>query len=206
MPPMSRGTSSAYLSSLFLLFGPSCQVRYAVLQDFRIFLPTHLPFSDDPTHLFSVLQPSIFAIYLNLAKAVSGCNDSENGLLHNTTFANDLQLSCNLQISQFKSIMYKYYVDVLEHNYDPKDPRSWKTICPSCNISLNVSVHLRCCFQSPYVALLFVFIETFLNSWTTVIIIGLPLFWYPCLIYHLLFLVSTIPCTYSFIFLYSCNR
>ena len=62
------------------------------------------------------------------------------------TLANDLQLSCNLQISQFKSIMYKYYVDALERNYDPENPRSWKTICPSCNVSRNVSVRLRCCF------------------------------------------------------------
>ena len=38
--------------------------------------------------------------------------------------ANDLQLSCNLQISQFKSIMCKYYVDALERNYDPENPRS----------------------------------------------------------------------------------
>ena len=43
------------------------------------------------------------------------------------TLANDLQLSCNLQINQFKSIMYKYYLDALERNYDPENPRSWKT-------------------------------------------------------------------------------
>ena len=54
------------------------------------------------------------------------------------TPANDLQLSCNLQISQFKSIMYKYQVDPLGRNYDPENPRSWKTICPSCNVSRNV--------------------------------------------------------------------
>ena len=30
------------------------------------------------------------------------------------TLANDLQLSCNLRLSQFKSIMHKYYVDALE--------------------------------------------------------------------------------------------
>ena len=62
------------------------------------------------------------------------------------TLANDLQLSCNLQIRQFKSVMHKYYVDALELNYDPENPRSWKTICPSCNVSRNVSVSLRCCF------------------------------------------------------------
>ena len=34
--------------------------------------------------------------------------------------ANDLRLSCNGQISQFKSIMYKYYVDALELR--PREP------------------------------------------------------------------------------------
>ena len=62
------------------------------------------------------------------------------------TLANDLQLSCNLQISQFKSIMYQYHVDALEHNYDPENPRSRKSICPSCNVLRNVSVRVRCCF------------------------------------------------------------
>ena len=62
------------------------------------------------------------------------------------TLANNLQLSCNRQISQFNSIIYKYYVDALDHNYDPENPRSWKTICPSCNVPRNVSIRLRCCF------------------------------------------------------------
>ena len=62
------------------------------------------------------------------------------------TLANDLQLSCNLQISQFKSIMYKYFMDALERNYDPENPRSWITICPSCNMSSNVSVRFCGCF------------------------------------------------------------
>ena len=62
------------------------------------------------------------------------------------TLANNLQLSCNRQISQFKSIIYKYYVDALDHNYDPENPRSWKTICPSCNVPRNASIRLRCCF------------------------------------------------------------
>ena len=62
------------------------------------------------------------------------------------TLANDLQLSCNLQISQFKSIMYKYYMDALERNYYPENPRSWITICQSCNLSSNVSVRFRGCF------------------------------------------------------------
>ena len=97
------------------------------------------------------------------------------------TLANDLQLSCNLQISQFKSIMYKYYVDALDHNYDPEDPRSWKTICPSCNVSRNVSVHLRCCFKSSHVAslYLYIYIYIFLKlwdhcNWLTAVVVSLP--------------------------------
>ena len=125
MPPVSCGTSSAYLSILFVLFGPSHQVT--PFWDFRMFFYPHTsPSATRPTFPFSVLRPSISIFakshlpYLNSAKVVS--NDSENGLLYNFTLANDLQFSHNLQISQFKSIMYKYYVDALEHNYDPKDP------------------------------------------------------------------------------------
>ena len=62
------------------------------------------------------------------------------------TLTNDLQLWCNFQISQFKSVMYKYYVDALKRNYDPENPRSWKTISPSCNVSRNVFVRVCCCF------------------------------------------------------------
>ena len=70
------------------------------------------------------------------------------------TLANDLQLSCSIHISQFKSIIYKYYVDVLERDNDPEKPWSWKTICPSSNVSRQepitssrkVSVRLRFCF------------------------------------------------------------
>ena len=105
------------------------------------------------------------------------------------TLANHLQLSCNLQISQFKSIMYKYYVDTLEHNYDPEDPRSWKTICPSCNVSHNV------CPSS-----LFLIVTCSSCSLSGTTVIGLPLLWYPCLIKHVLFFVSVY--IYSFIFLY----
>ena len=36
------------------------------------------------------------------------------------------------------------YMDALEHNYDPENPRLWKTIRPSCNVSHNMSVRLRC--------------------------------------------------------------
>ena len=100
------------------------------------------------------------------------------------TLANDLQLSCNLQISQFKSIMYKYYVDALERNYDPENPRSWKTICPSCNrlhvTCLSVSVVVFNCLM-----LVWLFLTYLLSSGTTVI--GSPLLWHPCLLSIYLF-------------------
>ena len=72
-------------------------------------------------------------------------------------------------------IMYKYYVDALQRHYDPENPRSWKKIYPSCNVSRNVSV-----------VLLFL---TYLSSGTTVI--GSPLSWQPSLLsIYLLFIVQ----------------
>ena len=60
-------------------FSPS----YAVLGFQNVFHPPTSPSATRPTFPFSVLLPSIFAKsrlpYLNSEKAVSGCNDSENG-------------------------------------------------------------------------------------------------------------------------------
>ena len=73
-------------------------------------------------------------------------------------------------------IMYKYYVDALQRHYDPENPRSWKKIYPSCNVSRNVSVVL-------------LFLTYLLSSETTVI--GSPLSWQPCLLsIYLLFIVQ----------------
>ena len=43
-----------------------------------------------------------------------------------------------------QTIMYKYFVDALDRNNDPENPRSWKTICPSCNVSRNLSIRPHC--------------------------------------------------------------
>ena len=98
------------------------------------------------------------------------------------TLADNFQLSFNFQISQFKSIMYKYYVDALEHNYDPEYPRSWnwpsvgQVTCLSVFVVvLNYHMWLHC------------FLHILFSSGTTVI--DLPLSWNPFLIKHLLFFV-----------------
>ena len=96
------------------------------------------------------------------------------------TLANDLQLSCNLQISQFKSIMCKYYVDALERNYDPQNPRSWKTICRHVTFHvtrLSVSVVVFNCLM-----LVLLFLTCLLSSGTTVI--GSTPLWHPFLWFH----------------------
>ena len=83
----------------------------------------------------------------------------------------DLHLKCNLNIT------------TTQRSHDPAKPSLR-------HVTFNVmTVHLRCCFQSSYLALLFFFFFTyFLNSRTTVT--GLQLSWYPCLIRHFLFFVS----------------
>ena len=81
---VSRDFICQLKQTIFLLFGRSHQVT--PFWDFRrfFFYPPTSPSATRPTFPFSVLRPSIFVKsrlpYLNSAKAVSGCNDSENGL------------------------------------------------------------------------------------------------------------------------------
>ena len=104
----------------------------------------------------------------------SKCLDSSIWLVTGAVFPTlwlDLQLKCNLNIT------------TTQRSHDPAQPSIR-------HVTFNVmSVHLRCCFESSYLAWLFFFFFTyFLNSRTTVI--GLKLSWYPCLIRHFLFFVS----------------
>ena len=62
------------------------------------------------------------------------------------TLSNDINLSVKLPLSQFKSLLYNYYLSALKSVYDPENPRSWKSICPYCNSSRSLNTNIRCCF------------------------------------------------------------
>ena len=46
---------------------------------------------------------------------------------------------------RFKSELYKYYKSAL-NVYDAENPRTWKSICLSCNKSRNLSCSNSCCY------------------------------------------------------------
>ena len=51
----------------------------------------------------------------------------------------------HISLSQFKNMLLKYYDSALRNNYCVDDPRTWKSICPKCNITRNLSGSLTCC-------------------------------------------------------------
>ena len=51
----------------------------------------------------------------------------------------------HISLSQFKNMLLKYYDSALRNNYCVDDPRTWKSICPKCNIARNLSGSLTCC-------------------------------------------------------------
>ena len=51
----------------------------------------------------------------------------------------------NLRTFQ-RSLIIDYYLPAVQYTYDPDDPRTWKTICLSCNRTHNPRNKLSCCF------------------------------------------------------------
>ena len=62
-------------------------------------------------------------------------------VMERTTKEFDKQYS-NINLGQFKN---KYYKLALEDVFDVDDPRTWKSICLSCNKSRNLSCQISCC-------------------------------------------------------------
>ena len=52
----------------------------------------------------------------------------------------------NTSLSQLKNGLFMYYKVALQTVYDVDDPRTWKSICLSCNKSRNLSCEVSCCY------------------------------------------------------------
>ncbi len=52
----------------------------------------------------------------------------------------------NPKLYGFKCGLIKYYKSALKDVYDVNDPRTWKSICLSCNMSRNLSCKITCCY------------------------------------------------------------
>ena len=51
----------------------------------------------------------------------------------------------NTTFNGFKSGLLKHYKSALRNVYNAEDPRTWKSICLSCNTSRNLSCPISCC-------------------------------------------------------------
>ena len=52
----------------------------------------------------------------------------------------------NVSLNKFKCGLIKYYKVALGNVYDVNDPRTWKSVCLSCNTSRNLSCKITCCY------------------------------------------------------------
>ena len=52
----------------------------------------------------------------------------------------------NFSLNKFKCGLIKYYKVALGNVYDVNDPRTWKSVCLSCNSSRNLSCKIKCCY------------------------------------------------------------
>ena len=52
----------------------------------------------------------------------------------------------NVSLNGFKYGLIEYYKLALRNVYDVNDPRTWKSICLSCNMSRNLSCKILCCY------------------------------------------------------------
>ena len=62
------------------------------------------------------------------------------------TLADDIGLSETISLSLFKAHLPSYYKQSLCKSYDPEDPRSFKSICTSCNRARNLIRNIDCCY------------------------------------------------------------
>ena len=63
----------------------------------------------------------------------------------NTLASSSEHFSTN-NLSSFRKSLLSYYFNALSLNYDPDDPRSWKTICLTCNKSRSLTSTISSCF------------------------------------------------------------
>ena len=50
----------------------------------------------------------------------------------------------NISLTQFA--LFNYYKLAVKNIYDVHDPRTWKSICLSCNKCRNLSCYISCCY------------------------------------------------------------
>jgi hypothetical protein len=71
---------------------------------------------------------------------------SEHQNMKHTTYS--YITSKDRTFSEFKNLLFKYYILALDNTYDVEDPRTWKSVCIKCNSARSLmNSPLTCCFR-----------------------------------------------------------
>ena len=92
--------------------------------------------STDIYKVFNVYNKTVQDI--NFSEIV--CHSFNKGVEHTSKKLTEK----NTNFSSFKNGLYEYYKSALS-NYDAEYPRTWKSICLSCNMCRNLSCPILCC-------------------------------------------------------------
>lgn len=60
--------------------------------------------------------------------------------------ASSIERFCDGNLSTLRANLFQYYSHAVVYCYNPEDPRTWKTICPSCNTARHLNANITCCF------------------------------------------------------------
>ena len=52
----------------------------------------------------------------------------------------------SLSLASFKNKLFEYYTNALLNIYNPGNPKTWKSVCPKCNMARPLVKDITCCF------------------------------------------------------------
>ena len=69
------------------------------------------------------------------------------------TLASSIEGFCDGNLPTFHANLFQYYSHAVVYCYNPEDPRTWKTICPSCNTASHLNANITCCSECFFLSL-----------------------------------------------------
>ena len=52
----------------------------------------------------------------------------------------------SLSLASFKNELFEYYTNALLNIFNPDNPKTWKSVCPKCNMAQPLVKDITCCF------------------------------------------------------------
>ena len=110
--------------------------------------------TSNPRKFWSIIKDIFLTKPKSMVVNSNRQNDPKQPCIFSTYYASVVQLlkkksmplvDFDTTFNGFKSGLLKHYKSALRNVYNAEDPRTWKSICLSCNTSRNLSCPISCC-------------------------------------------------------------